>query len=124
MKRIKTRFAPSPSGHLHLGGARTAIFNYWLAIANGGSFMVRVDDTNPGDQYKLYLDSILASLKWLKLLDDQVEIIYQSARTAIYDYYANQLLHKGKLYRCDCGAVGRCPCANSCLLYTSPSPRD
>jgi len=93
---IRVRFAPSPTGNLHIGGARTALFNWLYAKANNGSFILRIEDTDKARSRKEYLDEILQSLKWLGLNWD--EIYYQSQRFDIYQEYANKLLKEGKAY--------------------------
>lgn len=95
---IKVRFAPSPTGYLHVGGARTALFNWLFARANNGEFLLRIEDTDIQRSEEKYLDSILGSLKWLGL-DYDGEIIYQSKRNELYKNFANQLLKEGKAYK-------------------------
>ncbi len=65
MNTVVTRFAPSPTGHLHLGGARTAIFSWLLARHHGGKFVLRIEDTDTERSKQAYTDSILASMRWL-----------------------------------------------------------
>ncbi|HCG03891.1 MAG TPA: glutamate--tRNA ligase, partial [Desulfovibrio sp.] len=67
MTKVVTRFAPSPTGHLHIGGARTAIFNWLLARHFGGTFLLRIEDTDQERSLQEYTDSILASMRWLGL---------------------------------------------------------
>ena len=93
---IRVRFAPSPTGNLHIGGARTALFNWIYAKAKGGEFILRIEDTDAARSQKEYLDEILFSLKWLGLEWD--ELYYQSQRFDIYRKYAEQLLTQGKAY--------------------------
>jgi len=96
---VKTRFAPSPTGSLHLGGARTAIFNWLFARHSGGEFVLRIEDTDQTRSTEQSLDEILDSLKWLGL-DWEGTPIKQSERVEIYKEYAYQLLESGKAYKC------------------------
>lgn len=93
---IRVRFAPSPTGNLHIGGARTALFNWLFARAENGKFILRIEDTDKARSKKEYLDEILFSLDWLGLAWD--EIYYQSQRSGIYNDYAAQLVKSGKAY--------------------------
>ncbi len=96
---LKVRFAPSPTGYLHVGGARTALFNWMHARKNGGKFILRIEDTDKNRTKPEYLNEILESLRWLKL--DWDEIYYQSQRFDIYREYAQKLLEKGLAYQKD-----------------------
>lgn len=98
---IVTRFAPSPTGHLHIGGARTAIFCWLLARHYDGKFYLRIEDTDHERSRQEYTDSILASMKWLGLESDG-ELIYQSQRLDIYNQYIDKLLESGHAYWCEC----------------------
>ena len=80
---IKTRFAPSPTGWLHIGGVRTALYSWLFAKNNGGEFYLRIDDTDKSRSDQKYLDSILSSLDELDLKSDK-DVIYQSQRLDIY----------------------------------------
>jgi glutamyl-tRNA synthetase len=91
---IRVRFAPSPTGNLHIGGARTALFNWLYAKAQNGQFILRIEDTDIKRSEKKYLDEILDSLKWLGM--DWDEIYYQSKRQDIYQEYADKLLKQEK----------------------------
>ena len=93
---IRVRFAPSPTGNLHIGGARTALFNWLYAKAKAGKFILRVEDTDQARSKKEYLDEILDSLKWLGLNWD--EIYFQSQRLDIYREHAQRLLKQKKAY--------------------------
>jgi len=93
---IRVRFAPSPTGNLHIGGARTALFNWLYAQAKQGKFIVRIEDTDKGRSKKEYLDEILFSLEWLGFKWD--EIYYQSRRFALYREYADKLLKNKSAY--------------------------
>ena len=94
---VRVRFAPSPTGNLHVGGARTALFNWLYCRAKGGKFVLRIEDTDLVRSKKEFLDEILNSLKWLGLEWD--ELYHQSERFQIYRDYANQLLSKGLAYK-------------------------
>ena len=98
---VKVRFAPSPTGELHLGGARTALFNWLYAKKCQGSFFLRIEDTDKERSSDIYTDQIIESLKWLGL-DWDDPIIYQSGRIDRYKYYLNRLLEENKAYRCFC----------------------
>ena len=93
---VRVRFAPSPTGFLHIGGARTALFNWLYARCAQGKFILRIEDTDRLRSKKEYVDEILASLKWLGF--DSDEIYYQSQRFALYTEYAQRLLKEGKAY--------------------------
>ena len=98
---IKTRFAPSPTGYLHVGGARTALFNYLFAKKFGGTFLLRIEDTDPERSKPEYSEQILISMKWLGLDWDEGPY-HQSERMHIYQQYTQKLLEEGKAYRCFC----------------------
>lgn len=98
MVSIRTRFAPSPTGSLHIGGARTALFNYLLARSQEGEFYLRIDDTDPSRSSESCTQNIINSLQWLGL-QWQGDIIRQSQRTAIYQRVARQLLDNGHAYK-------------------------
>lgn len=99
---IRVRFAPSPTGYLHIGGARTCLFNWLYARHNKGAFILRIEDTDQARSEKEYLDEILDSLKWLGL--DWDELYFQSQRFEIYRRYAKQLLDEGKAYLAEDGS--------------------
>lgn len=103
MSNVVTRFAPSPTGHLHIGGARTAIFNWLLARHFGGRFVLRIEDTDQERSKQEYTDSILASMKWLGL-DWDGELVYQSQRFDLYNSYIDKMLEDGHAYWCECTA--------------------
>ena len=94
---IKVRFAPSPTGYLHIGGARTALFNWMYAKVQGGQFVLRIEDTDQERSKKEFLDEILKSMEWLGLNWD--ELYKQSERFDIYREYSKKLLDEGKAYR-------------------------
>ncbi|HHD92202.1 MAG TPA: glutamate--tRNA ligase [Candidatus Portnoybacteria bacterium] len=104
---IRTRIAPSPTGYLHLGTARTALFNYLWAKKNQGKFILRIEDTDQQRSKKEFEEDILLSLKWLGLNWDEGPDIggefapyRQSERTNIYRQYLEQLLREGKAFFC------------------------
>jgi len=93
---VRVRFAPSPTGNLHIGGARTALFNWLYAKAKQSKFILRIEDTDKKRSKKKYLDEILFSLQWLGFNWD--EIYYQSQRFDIYKEYAQKLINSGAAY--------------------------
>ncbi|MGH7599670.1 MAG: glutamate--tRNA ligase [bacterium] len=95
------RFAPSPTGYLHIGGARTAIFNWLFAKKHGGKFFLRIEDTDVQRSGEEMTRAILESLTWLGL-DWHGEPVYQSQRFHIYQDFAQRLVREGKAYRCFC----------------------
>ena len=101
MTKIVTRFAPSPTGFLHIGGARTAIFSWLLARQNGGEFHLRIEDTDRERSTQEMTDAILESLQWLGLNWDG-EPIYQSERFDLYNAHIDTLLQTGHAYWCEC----------------------
>ncbi|MBI3314722.1 MAG: glutamate--tRNA ligase [Candidatus Omnitrophica bacterium] len=94
---VRVRFAPSPTGYLHIGGARTALFNWMYAQAQGGRFILRIEDTDKARSKPEYLDEILDSMRWLGLNWD--ELYKQSERFDLYRQYAQKLLDEGKAYK-------------------------
>lgn len=101
--KVRVRFAPSPTGHLHIGGARTALFNYLFAMHNGGKFILRIEDTDTTRSTEEYIDAIIEGMKWLGLEWDEGPY-RQTSRFAIYKSYVDRLLEEGKAYRCYCTA--------------------
>lgn len=98
---VRVRFAPSPTGHLHIGGARTALFNYLFARHNSGSFILRIEDTDRSRSTEEFIDYILEGMRWLNL--DWDEGPYrQTDRFAFYQQYAQRLVEEGKAYYCYC----------------------
>jgi glutamyl-tRNA synthetase len=95
------RFAPSPTGHLHIGGVRTALFNYFFARSQGGRLVLRIEDTDVLRSSKEMADEILRGLQWLGIQWD-VGPIFQSGRFEIYKEAAYRLLNEKKAYRCFC----------------------
>lgn len=94
---VRVRFAPSPTGYLHIGSARTALFNWLYARHNKGNFILRIEDTDRLRSKEEYLDEILGSLRWLSM-DWEEEPVFQSRRSEIYKRYAQALLEKGLAY--------------------------
>ena len=97
----RVRFAPSPTGYLHLGGARTALFNWLLARRLGGAFILRIEDTDAERSSPELARQILEGLEWLGLGCDEGPI-YQSQRGEIYRQACRRLLETGQAYRCFC----------------------
>ncbi len=100
MEKVKTRFAPSPTGYLHLGNARTAIFSYLFARHHGGGFVLRIEDTDRERSKKEYEEMLVEDLRWLCLEWD--EFYRQSERFDIYREYAQKLIESGHAYPCFC----------------------
>ncbi len=98
---VRVRFAPSPTGWLHIGGVRTALFNYLFAKKQGGKFLLRIEDTDTDRSEQKYTDDILSSLKWLGM-EAEEPLLYQSHRNKIYHEIANSLISQGLAYRCYC----------------------
>lgn len=94
-----TRFAPSPTGYLHIGGLRTALYSYLWARKNGGTFRLRIEDTDLERNSQEALGAIIEAFNWVGLSYDG-EVEYQSKRTEIYKKYINQLLESGNAYKC------------------------
>ncbi|MBF4802632.1 MAG: glutamate--tRNA ligase, partial [Lancefieldella parvula] len=108
-KQVRVRFAPSPTGKLHIGGARTAIYNWAFARANGGKFILRIDDTDPTRSTEENTQIILRAMKWLGLDWDEgpdkggdCGPYSQTERLDLYREAANKLLEEGKAYPCFC----------------------
>ena len=98
---VITRFAPSPTGSLHLGGARTALFNWLYAKKQGGKFLLRIEDTDLLRSKDKHKEQICDSLRWLNLNWDG-DIVYQSKNVSEHVKIANLLLDKGLAYKCYC----------------------
>lgn len=101
MSQLRVRFAPSPTGYLHIGGARTALFNYLLARKEQGCFVLRIEDTDVARSTQESVDAILQAMSWLGLSCDEGPF-YQSERFDLYRSKVEQLLESGKAYRCYC----------------------
>lgn len=100
-QKIRVRFAPSPTGHLHIGSLRTALFNWLFARHNSGAFLLRIEDTDLERSKQEYVDSILNSLSWAELKVDEPMVI-QSQRINEHETLIDQLLSDGHAYRCFC----------------------
>ena len=98
MSKVATRFAPSPTGPLHIGGVRTALFNWLYAKNQKGSFFLRIEDTDKERSEDKYKIQIIESLKWIGINYDGKEYI-QSAKINEHIKVANQLLEKGLFYK-------------------------
>lgn len=100
-EQVRVRFAPSPTGYLHVGGARTALYNWLFARHHGGTFLLRIEDTDVGRSTEESVEAITESLQWLGL--DWDESPYRQAhRLSLYQEHAERLLETGKAYRCVC----------------------
>ena len=97
--KVITRFAPSPTGYLHIGGARTALFNYLFAKKNNGKYLVRIEDTDLKRSTKEAVQAIHDGLNWLQLNTTE-NIVYQSKQLNEHVKIANQLLENGFAYKC------------------------
>src|SRR5438105_7948269 len=98
---VVTRFAPSPTGFLHIGGARTALFNWLYARHHGGKFLLRIEDTDRARSTQAAVGAIIDGMKWLGL-DRDGEVVMQSARMARHAEVARELLAQGRAYHCYC----------------------
>ena len=112
MSDVRVRFAPSPTGYLHIGGARTALFNWLFAHKMGGKLILRIEDTDTERLKEDSVSQILPSLTWLGINWDAGPEVggdcgpdYQSERLDIYKKYADKLLEEGKAYYCFCSAA-------------------
>jgi len=106
---VRVRFAPSPTGHLHVGGARTALYNYLFARGRGGTFILRIEDTDAARSTPESLDAILDGMRWLGLTWDEGPGVegphgpyFQAQRQPLYAAHAARLLEAGRAYRCWC----------------------
>jgi len=97
--RVVTRFAPSPTGYLHIGGARTALFNWLFARANGGTFLMRIEDTDIARSTQAATDAIYDGMRWLGL-DWDGDAVSQMANRARHAQVAEELLEAGHAYKC------------------------
>lgn len=97
----RVRFAPSPTGHLHIGGARTALYNWLLARKMGGKFILRVEDTDTLRSTQEYTDAILEGMRWLGMTWDEGPF-FQMQRMDVYKAHVDDLLARGLAYRCYC----------------------
>ena len=115
MSNVRVRFAPSPTGKVHLGNIRVAIFNWLFARHEGGSFLVRVEDTDHERSTKETIDAIFDVMSWLGLDYDE-EPLYQSARSDAHLAAAEELVAKGLAYREDKGGTGK----GECIVFRMP----
>src|SRR6476646_4326107 len=109
MTKPRLRFAPSPTGYLHIGGVRTALFNWLWARKSGGTFILRIEDTDQERSTEESRRVILDSMRWLELdWDEGPEVggphgpYFQMQRLALYREYAERLIAQRKAYRCYC----------------------
>jgi glutamyl-tRNA synthetase len=100
-EQIRVRFAPSPTGHLHIGGARTALFNWLYARNSGGAFILRIEDTDRTRSTDEYIEAIIQGMQWLNLDWDEGPF-RQTDRFDVYRSYVDRLLREGKAYHCYC----------------------
>ncbi len=96
---IVTRFAPSPTGYLHVGGARTALFNWLLSRHVGGRYLLRIEDTDLARSTEEAVSQLVDDLKWLGLHWDNSELVYQSKRVHVYNAVIDQLIAQGRAYK-------------------------
>jgi glutamyl-tRNA synthetase len=101
---FRTRFAPSPTGLLHIGGARTALFNLLFSRHHGGTFLLRIEDTDRERSTSQATQVILDGLAWLGITPDE-EPVFQSTRVARHAEVAHAMLAAGHAYRCYCTAA-------------------
>ncbi len=113
--KIRTRFAPSPTGHVHIGNMRAAIYNWLFARHNGGEFLLRVEDTDRERSTPEAIQTLLDAMAWLKL-DVDGEPLYQSTRMEAHLAAAEQLLEKGHAYKEDKGGLGQ----GECVIFKMP----
>ena len=135
MNTVRSRFAPSPTGYLHIGGARTALFAFLYAKQQNGTFVLRIDDTDRQRSTQAYLDEILDALQWLEIPWNEGPY-FQSQRSTLYQEAAERLLQEGKAYRCYCTAeeveakrqaalaTGRKPVYDGTCREYQPQPGD
>ena len=109
MSEVRVRFAPSPTGHLHVGGLRTALFNFLFAKSQNGKLILRIEDTDQARKVEGAVENLLESLKWAGLTFDEGQHIggdcgpyVQSERTQIYRQHVDQLVKQGNAYHCFC----------------------
>ena len=98
---VRTRFAPSPTGLLHIGSARSALFNYLFSRHHGGTYLIRIEDTDRERSKPEFTEAILAGLDWLGIPPDEPPVI-QSARAARHAEVAHEILARGRAYYCYC----------------------
>ena len=103
MKKVATRFAPSPTGPLHIGGVRTGLFNWLYSKNQNGNFFLRIEDTDKERSKEEYRKQIINSLKWIGINFDGEEYI-QSKKIDDHIKVAHELLNKGSAYKCYCSS--------------------
>jgi glutamyl-tRNA synthetase len=103
MPKVRSRFAPSPTGYLHIGGARTALFSYLFARGQGGTFLLRIEDTDRERSTTESVQAIFDGLRWLRIDWDEGPF-FQSQRTELYRKAVEELVQRGEAYRCYCTA--------------------
>src|SRR3954469_14369756 len=96
---VVTRFAPSPTGYLHVGGARTALFSWLLARHHGGRYLLRIEDTDLARSTEQATTQLLEDLRWLGLHWDNSELVVQSKRRHVYNSLIDDLLARGLAYK-------------------------
>ena len=101
MKKVATRYAPSPTGPLHIGGVRTALFNWLYSKKQKGDFYLRIEDTDKERSKDEYKKQIIQSLKWIGITHDGEEYV-QSKKIDDHIKIANELLKNGHAYKCYC----------------------
>jgi glutamyl-tRNA synthetase len=110
---VRVRYAPSPTGNLHIGGLRTALYNYLFAKSQNGKFILRIEDTDKAREVKDSVDNIIKGMKWAGLSWDEgpgakentsYGPYFQSQRTDLYKKYAAKLIENGDAYHCFCSA--------------------
>ncbi|MGD9872983.1 MAG: glutamate--tRNA ligase [Kiritimatiellia bacterium] len=115
MKKIRTRFAPSPTGNVHIGNIRAAIYNWLFAHHNGGQFLLRIEDTDTERSTPEAVQTVLDAMKWLDLSYDE-EPLYQSTQREKHLEAAEMLLSKGLAYKEDKGGTGQ----GECIMFRMP----
>ncbi|MGH9123100.1 MAG: glutamate--tRNA ligase family protein, partial [Acidimicrobiales bacterium] len=103
MPSVRVRMSPSPTGYFHLGSAHTALFNWLFARQHGGTFVLRIEDTDLERNRAEHVEGILEALRWLGLEWDEGPY-YQSERGDLYESTVERLLREGRAYACDCSA--------------------
>src|SRR5579862_9377040 len=101
MGPVRVRFAPSPTGYLHVGGARTALYNWLFARQHAGSFVLRIEDTDAERNRPEHIEGIERAMRWMGLDWDEGPY-FQSERGELYEKAIEQLLSKDLVYACDC----------------------
>ena len=113
--KVRTRFAPSPTGHVHIGNMRAAIYNWLFARHHGGEFLLRVEDTDRERSTPEAIQTLLAAMDWLKL-DVDGDPLYQSTRMEAHLEAAEMLLSEGLAYKEDKGGLGQ----GECVIFRMP----